>query len=287
MIFLQSGHTFARGIAYSIAKKRAVEEGRCSMGKGGKCETHFRVALQAVREDVRGNLRRAAKGVACVEIGEQYGEVLLSVENLRYLGTAPNGWPYFYEGWMILDTGCKIDMGPISTDCKGNGKGYWRFAAAGPGNGGIAAGDVAGFMVTVAARECRLYPAELVVLAGMLPKTVPAPCLPGCDGQVASQPQSAPAATVKKARDQLACQRNIPDNWWPVRQPGVQAKAPLLFGYRLCGQNIERVAFGFPGVPDRPVLKGEVGEWRPTGSDNPYGYWVYYREVPSLHRAKD
>lgn len=256
------------------------------MGKGGKCETRFRVGLQAVREDVRGNLRRPARGVAGVEIGEQYGEVLLSVENLRYLGTASNGRPYFYEGWMILNTGCKIDMGPISTDCKGNGKGYWRFAAAGPGTGGIATGDIAGFMVTVAAREGNPYPAELVVLAGMLHETAPAPFLPGCTGQVAS-PQSTPAATVKKeVRDPLACRANIPDNWWPVRQPGVQAKAPFLFGYRLCGQNIERVAFGFPGVPDRPALTGEVGEWRPTGSDNPFGYWVYYREVPTPQKAR-
>lgn len=252
------------------------------MGKGGKCETRFRVVLQAVREDVRTNLRRPAQGVAWVESGVQYGEVLLSVENLRYLGTASDGRPYFYEGWMILDTGWKIDMGPISTDRKGNGKVYWRFAAAGPGTGGIAAGDIAGFMVTVAVREGSSYPAELVVLAGMPQGTAPASLPHGQTGQVAAQPQAVPAGREKReGQDLLACRMHGPDNWWPVKPPGVQAKAPFLFGYRLRGQHIERVAFGFPGIPDCPVLPGEVGEWRPTGADNPFGYWVYYREMPA------
>lgn len=247
------------------------------MGKEAKCKGRFRVALQAVRDDVRGNCRRQARGSACVEIGMQYGEVLLTVENLRYLGTTPDGRPYFYEGWMILSNGCRIDMGPISTDGKGNGKDYWRFVTAAPDTGGIAAGDIAGFVVSVAAPGGRENSAELVVLAGMLMPTVPGPLIPG---YTAAQGKTIPVAAPEKGATD--CRPYIPYSWWPFWRPGVQAKeAPVLFGYRQCGQDVDRVAFGFPGVPDRPVLKGEVGEWRPTGSNNPYGYWVYHREVQS------
>lgn len=252
------------------------------MGKGVMKRTHFQVILRESREGIGGNLRRPARGSVNIIVGEEYGEALLGVGNLRYLGTTPNGWPYYYAGWMILANGNKISMGPVSTDAKGNGKGYWRFSTATTGNPGIAVSEIAGFAVTVEAMGGNPYPTALVVLAGTVIKEKAA-LGPGYTGRPnpGTQRPVEPVGMVKKGVDNI-----LPYSWWPVWTPGMCAKeAPLLFGYRMCDSGAERVAFGFPGLPDQPVLTGEVGEWHPTGKGNPHGYWIYHRGVKTGARA--
>lgn len=246
------------------------------MGKSGK--NRMRVVLQETREDVSSSLRRSAKGSVHIVVGEKYGEALLGVENLRYLGTAPNGLPYYYAGWMILADGYKISMGPVSIDAKGNGKGYWRFSAATGGNPGITVSEIAGFAVTVEAMDGRAYSTALVVLSGTVrqEKDVLGPNYVCRTNQWSKQPAE-PAGMVKKVTVNRA---SLPYSWWPVWMPGSCTKeAPLLFGYHMCDTGVERVAFAFPGLPDQPVITGEVGEWRPTGADNPHGYWIYHRKT--------
>lgn len=256
------------------------------MARVDRSKAHFRVVLRESREGVSRNLRRAAKGIIYVDVGEKYGEILLTVENLKYLGTAPNRLPYYYEGWMILNNGYKLSMGPVSIDGKGSGKNYWRFASVAAGNTGIAISEIAGFAVTMEAMDGNPYPTDLVVLAGTVSKeeTTPRPPLtPGYTNQPydgTQRPAGTTGATHKGAGGKPASPAYIPYSWWPVCMPGMSTQeAPFLFGYPAGKSGVERVAFGFPGLPDRPALTNEAGEWRPTGTDNAHGYWVYHRRT--------
>jgi hypothetical protein len=169
-------------------------------------------------------------------------------------------------------------MGPVSTDARGNGKGYWRFIAATADNPGLEISEIAGFAVTVEAVDGNPYTTALVVLAGTVAREKAA-LEPGYAGRPNLWTQQ-PVKSTGMMKKEAGNMGYFPYSWWPVRTPGMGAKeAPLLFGYNMCDGGAGRVAFGFPGLPDRPVLTGEVGEWRPTGTDNPNGYWIYHRGV--------
>lgn len=247
------------------------------MAKDDKYRTRFRITLREVRNDVNRNLRRIAKGSACVVIGKQYGEVLLTVENLKYLGVTPQGAPYYYEGWMILANGYEISMGPVSVDDKGEGRGYWRFAAANTNCVGIKVAEIAGFAVTVALRDNKPYMPKLVVLSGMISTTGNTSKMALEAGCANSPGGGQQGELVNKLKVNIpSIKTQTIDSWWPVWPPGVnQKETPFLFGCRMGNAGIEDVIFGFPGFPDQPVLTGKWGEWQSTGMDNPPGYWIY------------
>lgn len=244
---------------------------------GDKDKTHFRVTLEASREDVRGNLRRTAKGIAYVNRGVDCGEALLVVENLKYLGTASDGLPYYYAGWLTLANGHKVSIGPVSIDNKGNGKVYWRFALARAGSPGIELRQITGFAVTVETMGVSAYARSVIVLSGMVRK-----------GEASAHKKSALDCKTPSAGMARTAHNNVNNkvpkhmsySWWPLWKPGESTKeAPFLFGYRVCNAGVEQVAFGIPGTADCPLPTGEAGEWLPTGTDVSSGYWVYHQKA--------
>jgi len=262
------------------------------MARGEKRKLHYRVVLGEYTEGMNFNPRRSARGVVHVDIGEQYGEVQISVENLKYLGNALDGLPYYYEGWMILGNGFKMSMGPISTDNRGSGKSFWRFPLGRVAGTGITPEDIKGFAVTAETMTETLYPSNSYILVGSVnekedclkPPGIP-PIQYPLNSSIFPNPYGPnypvwPAAEpgVEIYGYNILSFEQLPYQWWEISTPGMRSTSDLLFGYRMGNEGIERVAFGFPGMPDRPALPEENGEWLPAAEENTPGYWIYYRD---------
>jgi hypothetical protein len=264
------------------------------MARDGKVRMHFRVALRQYAEGWNLNLRRSARGVAHVDINEQYGDVLISVENMKYLGNAPNGLPYYYAGWMVLSNGYKISMGPISIDAKGCGKSYWRFNPENIAGVGAKRNDIHGFAMTEEVMDASPYPSNGYVLLGCLDKEnncLQPPTMPSSPEVYPSNPYPhSPATAVWPASLNVGIMGQTPGNvaldpisylpysWCPMGIPGMQDKSSFLFGFRASETGLVRIAFAFPGVAGQPAMQDESGEWRPSGTESPPGYWIYYRD---------
>jgi hypothetical protein len=258
------------------------------MARDEKVRMHFRVALRQYAEGWNRNLRRSARGVAHVDINEQYGDVLISVENMKYLGTAPNGLPYYYEGWIVLSNGYKISIGPISIDAKGCGKSYWRFNPDNIAGVGAKGSDIRGFAMTEEVMDASPYPSNGYVLIGCLneennslqPPTAPAtsevyslyPHL--CTPQTAVLPADPRVGT----KGLILGINSLPYSWHSVNIPGKLNESSFLFGFQASEAGLERIAFAFPGVAEQPAMQSEPGEWRSSGTQSPPGYWIYYRD---------
>jgi hypothetical protein len=249
---------------------------------------HFRVILRAYKDGGGANARRSVKGIAHVDVDGDRGDILLSVENLKYLGMAPNGQPYYYEGWLVLKRGNKVSLGPISVDAKGNGKTYWEFNSGNIAGTGSGIGDIAGFIVSVEMMDGNPYPSNILVLTGTLEeKGVKPPPQPVFPKQPYVSPYQSPVSWMSGYGDAGVPNPGIsasmptnqyPYSWWQMQSPGVRHDLAFLFGLGMGNTGIERVAFGFSGSPDQPVSPDEAGNWQATGINNPQGYWIYYRE---------
>jgi hypothetical protein len=248
-----------------------------------KSKAHFRVTLREYQEGVGLNIRRATKGIAHVQVCGQSGEILLSVENLKYLGLASNGRPFYYEGWIVLKNGARISMGPISVNSKGLGKSCWQFTTNNISNTGAKTGDIAGVAVTVEMMHDRPQARSDYVLFGELNKGdelcfKPLPMPSSSKGFAGSPSMMAAMEIMRQATFASAAITKLPYHWQQVHVPGEQNVTPFMFGYRMDNTGIERLAFGFPGSFEQPPSCGEGGEWYPSGQEVPQGHWVYYRE---------
>lgn|GEM_PF-6753877 len=248
-----------------------------------KGKANFRVTLREYQEGVGLNIRRATKGIAHVQVCGQFGDILLAVENLKYLGLAPNGRPFYYEGWIVLKNGARISMGPISVNAKGLGKSCWKFTINNISNTGARIEDVAGFAVTVEMMNNQAEASGNYVLFGELSKREE-PCfkpLPmyGSSKKSLGSPSMLEAIEImRQGTLSSAAISKLSYHWHRMHALEEQNDTTFMFGYCMDNMGIERLAFGFPGPFEQPPSSNEAGEWYPSGQEAPQGHWVYYRE---------
>lgn len=241
------------------------------MARHEKRKTHFRITLRENTEGMEASNRRSPKGAAHVDIGEEYGEVLVSVENLKYLGNAQNSLPYYYEGWLVFNNGYKISTGPISIDGKGAGKSYWRFIPDNIAGTGARVQDIRGFAVTIEVMDGNPYPSNTYALIGYRNEPANQPQPPAVPIYPNPYPPKPcwPTGPAVNLMEQSNIRPGSAYCWWEMAMPNARNAAPLLFGYSMNEAGIDQVAFGIPGLAEYPVSSGEAGEWQD-------GYWMYY-----------
>lgn len=257
------------------------------MAREEKSKTHLRVTLREFQDGLALNSRRNIKGIAHINFCGPSGEVLIAVENLKYLGSAPNGRPYYYEGWLILRNGKRVGMGPISVDSKGCGKSFWRLNTEDINLKDVEAKQIVAVAITMEVLNeqplGKTYAllGELYNNEGDHNEESLMPSLAKETGQPAENMHNSIISAMEIMRQAIRASTlaaKPPYNWHRVQVPGSAGYMPLLFGYQLGDKGIERLAFGVPGLSKQPPSQSEVGEWYPLGPEAVHGHWVYFRE---------